>query len=78
MAEKNQARPKNADCRQDQQPIATKPMHARIIPARRDYETSGLLHCHANFSLIILSAARPNINFLLDPEISKPHKNPEL
>jgi hypothetical protein len=38
MAEKNYGRPKNADRRQDQKPIATKPMHARIIPLLRDFE----------------------------------------
>ena len=40
MAEKNQSGPKNADQRQDQKPIATKPMHARIIPLLRDFEIS--------------------------------------
>ena len=40
MTEKNQACPKNADRRQDQKPIATKPMHARIIPLIRDFEIS--------------------------------------
>ncbi len=40
MAEKNQTSPKNADRRQDQKPIATKPMHGRIIPVIRDFEIS--------------------------------------
>jgi hypothetical protein len=38
--EKNQTSPKNADRRQDQKPIATKPMHGRIIPVIRDFEIS--------------------------------------
>jgi hypothetical protein len=38
MPEKNQTRPKNADRRQDQKPIATKPIHARIIPLLRDFK----------------------------------------
>lgn len=40
MTEKNQTGPKNADRRQDQKPIATKPMHARIIAPFADFEIS--------------------------------------
>jgi hypothetical protein len=40
MTEKNQAGPKNADQRQHQQPIATKPMHARIIALFPDFGIS--------------------------------------
>jgi hypothetical protein len=40
MAEKNETGPKNTDRRQDQKPIATEPMHARIIPLFPDFEIS--------------------------------------
>src|SRR4029077_17619682 len=40
MTDKNQTGPKNADRRQDQKPIATKPMHARSIPLLRDVKMS--------------------------------------
>ena len=40
MTEKNETGPKNTDRRQDQKPIATEPMHARIIPLFPDFEIS--------------------------------------
>src|SRR6478752_1018938 len=40
ITEKNQTGPKNTDRCEDQKPIATKPMHARIIPLLRDFEIS--------------------------------------
>jgi hypothetical protein len=40
MTDKYQPGPENADRRQDPKPIATKPMHARIIPLFPDFEIS--------------------------------------
>jgi hypothetical protein len=40
MTDQNQTGPENADRRQDQKPIATKPIHARIIALFPYFEIS--------------------------------------
>ncbi len=76
MTEKNQTGPKNADRRQDQKPIATKPMHARIIPLIRDFEISFSGICAA-----VKSSGRIDLEitkFCLTRKFQSPTNTPTL
>ena len=77
MTEKNETGPKNTDRRQDQKPIATEPMHARIIPLFPDFEISFSGTCAGVKSSGSLKDLEVNL-ILLDSEIPKPQKNLQL
>jgi len=79
MAQKNKTGPKNTDRRQDQKPIATEPMHARIIPLFPDFEIFIQRHVRRGEIVRVVKALDLEVNLiLLDSEIPKPQKNLQL